>query len=99
LRIWRELEDVWGLAYALEGFALLYHAGSPEQTVRIAAAATAARQRVGIRRLPGREKKVQAMLSACTGALGDEAYAEAWSAGCTMSLESAIEDVLPTLSD
>ena len=93
LAIWRDLSDEWGLAYALEGFALLFSARSPERAVRLVAAATAARERVGIRPLPGRETNLQEMLRACALSLGDEPYAAAWSAGRAGGLEAALEDV------
>jgi hypothetical protein len=95
LAIWRRLSDVWGLAYAVEGFAMLDGPRSPERAVRLIAAATAARQRVGIRGpLPGREANLQATLHACAAALGDEAYAAAWSAGSGTGLDTAIEEAL-----
>jgi predicted ATPase/DNA-binding SARP family transcriptional activator len=94
LGIWRELSDVWGLAYALEGFAMLLGASSPERAVRLVLVATTARERVGSRRLPGRETNVQVTLRACAEALGAEAYAAAVSAGRAISLEAAIADVL-----
>ena len=93
LAIWRDLSDEWGLAYALEGFALLFAARSPARAVRLVAAATAARERVGIRPLPGRETNLQAMLRACARSLGDEPDAAAWSAGRTGGLQAALEDV------
>jgi tetratricopeptide (TPR) repeat protein len=97
LAIWRDLSDVWGLAYALEGFAVLLGASSPERAVRLVAAATAARERVGIRRLRGRETNLQGTLRVCAQALGDEGYAAAWSAGHAGGLEPALEDVLETI--
>ena len=97
LAIWRDLADVWGLAYALEGFALLFGASSPERALRLVAVATTARERVGIRRLPGRERNLQQMLRKCAQALGPEEYATCWSAGRASSLEWAIENVLETI--
>jgi non-specific serine/threonine protein kinase len=97
LQIWRELSDDWGLAYALEGFALLFGRSSPERAVRLIAVATGARERVGIRPLPGREKTLQQTLRACEQALGAEAHAAAWSAGQSIGLDAAIEDVVETI--
>jgi non-specific serine/threonine protein kinase len=97
LQIWRELSDDWGLAYALEGFALLFGASSPERAVRLIAVASAAREHVGIRPLPGREKTLQETLRACGEALGDEAHAAAWSAGQAIGLDAAIEEVLESI--
>ncbi|HLZ27174.1 MAG TPA: tetratricopeptide repeat protein [Chloroflexota bacterium] len=98
LAIWRDLSDVWGLAYALEGFAVLFGARSPERAVRLVAVATAARDRVGIRPLPGRETNLQQTLGECARALGDDAYAAAWAAGRASGLDAAIDDVLETVT-
>jgi hypothetical protein len=90
--IWRELADVWGLAYALEGVAVLFGATNPERTVQLVASATAARERLGIRPLPGRQADLQRILRACAEALGPERYKAAWSTGRAIDLQSAIDE-------
>ena len=79
-------------------FAVVFGADSPEQAVRLVAAATTARERVGIRPLPGRATNLLETLRECAQALGAEAYAVSWSAGCASGLEAAIEDVLATIT-
>ena len=71
--MWKELLG------CLEDFAgLAEHAGLHEAAVRIAAAATLSRQRLGLLRRPAAEARAQARLEALRQALGDERFVAAW---------------------
>jgi hypothetical protein len=71
--MWKEilgcLEDFTGLAEV---------AGSYEDAVRIAAAATLARQRLGLVRRPAAQVRWQAWLDVLREPLGDEGFVAAW---------------------
>jgi hypothetical protein len=99
LTLWRELADVWGIAHALEGFALTCSTRRPDVAVRLFAVASCARQRVGIRRLPAREASVHAAQQACARVLGEAAFGAAWSLGCQAGLDSTIDEVLEITGD
>jgi tetratricopeptide (TPR) repeat protein len=71
--MWKELVG------CLEDFARLAQlAAMPEQGVRIAAVATATRQRLGLVRRPATEPRWQACLEALRKPLGDEHFVAAW---------------------
>jgi predicted ATPase len=72
--------EMWKEVFGcLEGFAGLAHlAGLHEVAVRIAAATTLARQRLGLVRRPAAEKRWQARLEALRQPLRDEVFVAAW---------------------
>ena len=99
MTIWRDLADVWGTAYALENVAILVQSSEPEVAARLLAAASAARARVGIRRLPAREATLQATRQTCANILDDSAFHTAWSAGTQADLNALIDQVLSSLTE
>ena len=72
--------EMWkGVLGCLEDFAgLAQVAGSYEEAVRIAAAATLARQRLGLVRRPAAQLRWQARLDALREPLGDERFVAEW---------------------
>jgi predicted ATPase/DNA-binding CsgD family transcriptional regulator len=60
------------------------------EAVRLLAAADAARTAIGYARAAVAEPDRQAVLAALRDAVGDEGFAEAWSAGAALSLDEAV---------
>ncbi|MGO9488885.1 MAG: LuxR C-terminal-related transcriptional regulator, partial [Solirubrobacteraceae bacterium] len=80
-----------GVADVLESLApVLSDLQSEEQAVRLLGAADAARSTVGCVRFPVRQPDYQAQLGMLREALGEEAFAAAWSAGASLSLDDAV---------
>jgi DNA-binding CsgD family transcriptional regulator/tetratricopeptide (TPR) repeat protein len=78
------LEALAGLSARAAG------AGEGVEAVRLLAAADAARTAIGYARAPVAEPDRQATLARLRDALGDEAFADAWSAGEALSLDEAV---------
>ena len=91
LRAFHDAGDLGGVADVLESLATLVHElHSDEQGVRLLGAADAARTALGCVRFPVRQADYEAQLSALREALGEEAFAAAWSAGASLSLDNAV---------
>ncbi|WP_433330917.1 LuxR C-terminal-related transcriptional regulator [Spirillospora sp. CA-294931] len=70
--------------------ALMARTERPAEAVRILAAATSARDAMGCPRHPLNRPAHDATLAALRQALGDDAFAEAWAAGTTLSPDEAV---------
>ena len=103
----RRLGHRQGIAYSLEGFALLAAAGaraagpgSPghrsglERAVRLLGAVAALAEQVAVPPLPARRERLQRLHEEARGGLGEEEYAAAWQAGRAQSLEEATAEAL-----
>ena len=98
LQTWQELADPWGLAYGLEGVGLYLSATQPETAVRLLASAAAARDHIGIRALPVREREVQDALRHCWASLPAEQFDAAMNAGAATDASEAVLNALRSLN-
>ena len=95
LKIFQELEHKRGIARLLECFACL--AGSQmqaERSLRLAGAAAALRQNIGIPLTPAEQAKLEASLHPARQALTNTAGTTAWLEGWALPVQEAIEEVL-----
>jgi hypothetical protein len=100
LKIFRELEHKRGIARLLECFACSAAAqGAAERALRLAGVAAALRQNIGARLNPAEQAKLEANLAPARAALTSAVCAAAWTEGCEMPLETAIEAVLAPQED
>src|SRR6266568_1233775 len=84
-----------GIARLLESFATLAAAQlEAERSLRLAGAAAALRQNIGVRLAPAEQSKLEAALDPARRALTNEAGATAWLEGWAIPVEKAIEEVL-----
>ncbi len=91
--VWRELGDNSGIALTLAAFAGLAAARSHgEGAVRLAAAATALRDRMGAPLPASVRGRLERRLVAVQAAMTEEAVAAAASAGSNMTLEQAVTE-------
>jgi predicted ATPase/class 3 adenylate cyclase/DNA-binding CsgD family transcriptional regulator len=91
LRAFYDAGDPSGVADVLESLAaLVRELQNAEQAVRLLGAADGIRAGVGCVRFPVRQPDYEAQLSALRDALGQEAFAAAWSAGAPLSLDDAV---------
>lgn len=91
LTIWRDLQDVHNVASILDALAWPLGAqGRAEQATRLFGAAEALRERVGTTILPHWQPDHDRAEATARAALGEEAFAAAWAAGRTLTLEQAI---------
>ena len=91
LRAFHEAGDPGGVADVLESLAaLVAELQNAEQAVRLLGAADGIRAAVGCVRFPVRQPSYEAELGALREALGEEAFAAAWSAGASASLDDAV---------
>ena len=91
LRAFYDAGDPGGVADVLESLAaLVRELQNAEQAVRLLGAADGIRAAVGCVRFPVRQPGYEAELSALREALGQEAFAAAWSAGASTSLDDAV---------
>jgi predicted ATPase/DNA-binding CsgD family transcriptional regulator len=89
-----EIGHVTGLANALVGFATIASAASQPQKAAMLLGAVAARQaEFGMRRMPNHRQQ-EWTDAAVRAALGERAYAEAFSVGRSLSLDAALADAL-----
>ena len=80
-----------GVAFALEGMAGLFvRLGNYEQAARLLGWADSARKRVHDERPLGEQADVDKVISACLVKIGEEAFSDAYDAGCAMSMEQAV---------
>ena len=91
LKAFRDFEMREELLGCLEDHAALLHAeGSSELAVRIAAAASVSRERLGLARAPRSEQRWQGQLDALRQAMTGAAFDAAWNEGRNADLEQAI---------
>jgi predicted ATPase/DNA-binding SARP family transcriptional activator len=91
LAIRRELGDRQGIAEALEGLAAVAgREGQPDQAACLLGAAAALREAIGAPLPPVDRADYERHLAAVRAALGEAAFASAWTEGRTMSLEQLI---------
>jgi predicted ATPase/class 3 adenylate cyclase/DNA-binding CsgD family transcriptional regulator len=91
LRAFYDTGDPGGVADVLESLAApVRELQNEEQAVRLLGAADGIRAVVGCVRFPVRQPGYEAQLSALRGALSEEAFAAAWSAGASLSLDDAV---------
>jgi predicted ATPase len=95
IKIFQDLEHKRGVARVLECFAVSAAARSrPEQSLRLAGAAAALRQRIGAPLIPAEQSRVEKKLETARNMLTNASGLEAWSSGWEMSVEEAIQEVL-----
>jgi len=95
IKIFQDLEHKRGMARVLECFAESAAAQSrPEQSLRLAGAAAALRQRIGAPLIPAEQSRLEKKLHTARKLLSNAAGLEAWSSGWEMSLDEALEEVL-----
>ena len=95
--IFQDLEHKRGIARVLECFAVSAAAQSrPEQSLRLAGAAAALRQRIGAPLIPAEQSRLEKKLETARNMLTNAAGLEAWSSGWEMSLEEAVDETLGT---
>jgi DNA-binding CsgD family transcriptional regulator len=83
--------DPGGVADVLESLAaLVRELQNEEQAVRLLGAADGIRAGVGCVRFPVHQPGYEAQLAALREALGEEAFAAAWSAGASLSLDDTV---------
>jgi non-specific serine/threonine protein kinase len=91
LALWRAVQNQWGVADALFGFAALAGAmGQGERAARLAGAAEQAYQATGMAFTPAGRLDREGAVAAARLALGDEAFAAAWAAGSALGIEEAV---------
>jgi hypothetical protein len=95
LRVFHAFEMPAELLGCLEDHAALARSvGSVEEAVRHYAAATIARERLGLVRPPRNEQRLQAEFAAMRESLGDAAFEAAWADGRRCEVEEAIRRAL-----
>jgi DNA-binding CsgD family transcriptional regulator len=91
LTLWQQLEDPWGLAYALEGFAELAAVqDQPGLVIRLVAAATVQREAIRAPRSPASAERMQRLVDSARQRLTRAQAAEAWAAGQRLSPAEAV---------
>jgi non-specific serine/threonine protein kinase len=92
---YREFEMREELLSCLEDhFVLVHHSGAPTKAAALAAAADAARQRLGLVRSPPAQRRAEVGLAALRQALPPESFTAAWSEGVTWNLDEATKQAL-----
>ena len=95
IKIFHDLGHKRGIARVLECFAVSAAVQSrPEQSLRLAGAAAALRQRIGAPLIPAEQSKLEKKLEPARSQLTGAAGLEAWSAGWAMSVEEAVCEAL-----
>ena len=95
IKIFRELEHKRGIARLLECFACLAAAQlDAERSLRLAGAAAALRQSIGVPLTPAEQAKLESALEPARRTLDETASASAWSEGGRRPVEQVIEEVL-----
>jgi predicted ATPase len=95
LGIFRKLEYKRGIARLLESFAVSAAAQSEsERSLRLAGAAAALRQSIGVPLAPAEQAKLEQNLEAARRALPTATSRTAWLEGWVMPIEKSIEDLL-----
>jgi predicted ATPase/class 3 adenylate cyclase len=110
LRLYRDIEDRWGIAECLEGLAEVFSgqmAGeaiaspldmqpSMLRAVRLYGAAAGLRESTGNPMTPALQVRHQRAVATLATELGEVVFAAAWEAGRALPLEQAIEEALDT---
>jgi non-specific serine/threonine protein kinase len=95
LRLQEQVGDVGNISTRLHVLAAIdADAGQLEQAVRLAGAASAMDEAMGIRSVPVVRRELQAWFEPARSALGDDVYAWCWGEGWAMSVEQAVEYAL-----
>ncbi len=95
LTLCRVLGDKRIMAYALECFAALARAQEqPDRAAQLYGASDALRAAIGVPLPPNEREEVERALAALRPTLGEEAFNGAWTAGCALTWEQAIEYAL-----
>jgi predicted ATPase len=99
VEIMAELAGARGIAYALEHAAVLAGAeGSPDQALRLTAAAAAIRDRIHAPLQPEEVDEAEALVTRARGTLEPAAADAAWAAGSRLSPEAAVAAALEGLA-
>jgi tetratricopeptide (TPR) repeat protein len=97
LEAYRDLDDRWGLAEALEGFSALNAAsGNHEAAARLAGAAETLRDSFGVRPLPADRVSIERYLTAARASVDEDVWRSAWHEGRSLPLDKAIDQALQT---
>ncbi|MHB8214519.1 MAG: protein kinase domain-containing protein [Candidatus Sulfotelmatobacter sp.] len=95
IKLFQELDHKRGVARLLECSAGLAAAQlDAERSLRLAGAAAALRQNIGVPLTPAEQAKLEASLQAAREALSDTVGTKAWLEGWALPVEKAIEEVL-----
>jgi predicted ATPase len=95
MKAFQELEHKRGIARLLECFArCAADQRQAERSLRLAGAAAALRQNIGVPLAPAEQPKLEAALDPVRQALTNTASTAAWLEGWTLPVEKAIEEVL-----
>jgi predicted ATPase/DNA-binding NarL/FixJ family response regulator len=95
MAIWQQLEDRWRLAVGLEEAACRMAAQHvPDLALRLAGAASALREAIGIRLGPAAQAALDRWLEPCRQTLGDAASAIAWADGLATPPEQLWREAL-----
>ena len=93
LLLYKELGGKLGIAHALEGMAALRAAcGQPEPATRLWAAAEALREEISAPLEHVERAKHETLIATARRALGEAAFANAWSEGRKLTPEQALEE-------
>jgi non-specific serine/threonine protein kinase len=93
--IYQDLSDVLGLANCIDTLGLLHASpatSAPETAARLFAAAERAREQVGVAASWSLDPTRVATATALRAALGDRAYADAWTTGRELSIDQALAE-------
>ncbi len=97
LRIFQDLDHKRGVARLLDCFAVsAANQSHSERALRLAGAAAALRQNIGVSLAPAEQSRLDCALDPARLALQDTGGASVWLEGWSMPLEKAVEDVLAT---
>jgi hypothetical protein len=97
ITIFQELGHKRGIARLLECFACSAAVQFEcERSLRLAGAAAALRQDIGVPLAPAEQAKLEESLQPARRALTDTAIDRAWSEGLALTVEKAVEEVLMT---
>ena len=95
IRMFQDLGHKRGIARVLECFAVSAAAQArPRQSLRLAGAAAALRQRIGAPLISAERSRLETKLEPARNMLTNAAGLEAWSSGWEMSLEEAVNEAL-----
>ena len=90
LALWQKLDDPWGLAYVLEGFAdVAAVSNQPALVVQLIACTTVVRERIHAPRSPASAERMQRLLESARHRLGRAEASQAWLVGQHLSVDEA----------
>ncbi len=96
---WGQDSQELGTVEILTGVARLAAKEQPEAAIRLFAAAEAIQRRIGLTLAPALRAKNEQALAAVRAALGEEAFATAWSAGKDLPLDRAVAEAQSVTAD